>query len=64
MIILTSNGLSSDILIEKVKSLLKNPLLALCGGHEAAHAIRYFLMVLVAGCLWPITFRFFERYSR
>ena len=51
------------VLVVLVKSLLKAPLLALCGGHEAAHAIRYFLMVLVAGCLWPMTFRFFERYT-
>lgn len=51
------------VLVVLVKSLLKAPLLALCGGHEAAHVIRYFLMVLVAGCLWPMTFRFFERYT-
>lgn len=51
-------------LVVLVKSLLKAPLLALCGGHAAAHAIRYFLMVLVAGGLWPMTFRFFERYCR
>lgn len=51
------------VLVVLVKGLLKAPLLALCGGHEAAHAIRYFLMVLVAGCLWPMTFRFFERYT-
>lgn len=51
------------VLVVLVKSLLKAPLLALCGGHEVAHAIRYFLMVLVAGCLWPMTFRFFERYT-
>ena len=50
-------------LVVLVGSLLKAPLLALCGGHEAAHAIRYFAMVLVAGGLWPMTFRFFERYS-
>lgn len=50
-------------LVVLVRSLLKAPLLALCGGHEAAHAIRYFAMVLVAGGLWPMTFRFFERYS-
>lgn len=52
------------VLVVLVKSLLKAPLLALCGGHEAAHAIRYFLMVLVAGGVWPMTFRFFERYTR
>ena len=47
-----------------VKELLKAPLLALCGGHDAAHALRYFLVVLVAGCLWPMTFRFFEKYAK
>ena len=52
------------VLVVLVKSLLKEPLLALFGGHEAAHAVRYLLMVLMAGCLWPMTFRFFERYSR
>ena len=52
------------VLVVLVKSLLKAPLLALCGGHEAAHAVRYFLMVLTAGCVWPMTFRYFERYAR
>lgn len=52
------------VLVVLVKSLLKAPLLALCGGHGSAHAVRYFLMVLTAGCLWPVTFRFFERYDK
>ena len=52
------------VLVILVKSLLKAPLLALCGGHEAAHAVRYFLMVLAAGGVWPMTFRFFERYAQ
>lgn len=51
-------------LVLAVKALLKAPLLALCGGHDAAHAIRYFLVVLVAGCLWPMTFRCFEKYAK
>ena len=51
-------------LVVLVRSLLKEPLLALFGGHAAAHAVRYFLMVLTAGGVWPITFRFFERYAR
>lgn len=51
-------------LVVLVQTALKAPLLALCGGHEAAHALRYFLMVLTAGGLWPMTFRFFERYAR
>lgn len=50
------------VLVVLVKSLLKAPLSALFGGHEAAHALRYFLMVLAAGALWPLTFRFFARY--
>ena len=51
-------------LVLAVKTLLKAPLLAFCGGHDAAHALRYFLVVLVAGCLWPLTFRFFEKYAK
>lgn len=51
-------------LVVAVKGLLKAPLLAVFGGHEAAHALRYFIMVLVAGTLWPMTFRFFERYAK
>ncbi len=47
-----------------VKSLLKDPLTALCGGHAAAHAIRYFALVVVAGALWPMTFRIYERFDR
>jgi len=44
-----------------VQSLTKSPLLALCGGHNAGNAIRYFLMVLVGGALWPLTFKFFGK---
>ena len=51
-------------LVVLVKTLLKAPLLSLCGGHEAAHALRYFLMVLTAGILWPMTFRVFARYAK
>ncbi len=51
-------------LVVLVKSLLKTPLLTLCGGHDVAHLIRYFLMVLVAGAVWPLTFRFYEKYAK
>ena len=51
-------------LVVLVKSLLKTPLLTLCGGHDVAHLIRYFLMVLVAGAVWPRTFRFYEKYAK
>ena len=52
------------VLAVAVKAVLKAPLLALLGGHAAAHALRYFLLVLAVGLLWPATFRFFERYAR
>jgi len=52
------------VLAVLVKSLLKAPLLALCGGHDVAHLIRYFLLVLVAGSVWPLTFRFYEKYLK
>lgn len=44
-----------------VKSGLKAPLYALTGGHYFADAIRYFLVVAFAGCLWPLTFPWFTR---
>ena len=47
-----------------VKSLLKAPLLALCDGHAIAHAIRYCVLVLVAGGLWPVTFKLYDRFVR
>ena len=47
-----------------VKSLLKAPLLALCDGHAIAHAIRYCALVLVAGGLWPVTFKLYDRFVR
>ena len=48
-------------LVMAVRAGLKAPLYALLGGHYAADAIRYFLMVLVGGVLWPLTFRFWTR---
>lgn len=52
------------VLVVLVRTLLKAPLLALCGGHSVSNLIRYFLMVVAAGCIWPLTFRFFERYAK
>lgn len=42
-----------------VKEGLRAPLDAMFAGHMAARAVRYFLIVLVAGGLWPVTFRWF-----
>ncbi len=44
-----------------VQTLLKAPLLWLFGGHNAGNAVRYFLMTLVGGALWPMTFKFFGK---
>ena len=40
-----------------VKEGLRSPLDALFAGHLAARAVRYFLIVVVAGVLWPLSFR-------
>lgn len=47
-----------------VKAGLKAPLNALFGGHMASNAVRYFLLVVVAGCLWPMTFRFWGKLGK
>lgn len=44
-----------------VKEGLRSPLEALFSGHMAARAVRYFLIVLVAGLAWPATFRWFSK---
>lgn len=43
-----------------VKEGLRSPLEALFAGHMAARAVRYFLIVLAAGLVWPMTFRIFS----
>ena len=50
-------------LVLAVKSVLKTPLDALFAGHMAARGVRYFLVVLVAGIVWPMTFRWFQKLS-
>ncbi len=51
-------------LVVAVRTLLKAPLLSLFGGHDAGNALRYFLMVLVGGALWPLTFPFFSKLGK
>ena len=46
-----------------VKSVLKAPLNALLPG-GAGDAIRYFVLVLFAGCGWPMTFRWFGKWGK
>ena len=48
-------------LVLLVKEAMRGPLEALFAGHMAARAVRYFLIVIVAGILWPLSFRWFSR---
>lgn len=47
-----------------VKEGLRAPLDWLFGGRMAARMVRYFLVVLTAGILWPMSFRWFSRLGR
>ncbi len=47
-------------LVMIVKTFLKTPLNAAFGAY-AGRAIRYFLVVIVAGVIWPMTFRWFSK---
>ncbi|MEE1280285.1 MAG: phosphatase PAP2 family protein [Oscillospiraceae bacterium] len=46
-----------------VKSALKEPLYMIIPNQYIADTIRYFLLTVVAGCLWPLTFKWFSRFS-
>lgn len=48
-------------IILALKSLLKAPLLALFGGSAIAHGVRYGIVILFAGILWPMTFPWFSK---
>ncbi len=47
-----------------VKEGLRAPLEALFSGHMTARAVRYFLIVVAAGVLWPLSFRWFAKLGR
>lgn len=47
-----------------VKEGMRAPLEALFAGHMTARAVRYFLIVVVAGIVWPLTFKWFARLGR
>ena len=51
-------------LVLLVKEGLRSPLESIFAGHLAARAVRYFLIVLVAGILWPLTFRWFGKLGK
>ncbi len=47
-----------------IKSVLKSPLYALCGGAFFADGIRYFIVTAFAGAVWPLTFKLFSRLGK
>lgn len=51
------------VLVLAVKVGLKAPLNSLLG-ENPGRAVRYFLIVLVAGCLWPLSFRWFAQLGK
>ena len=46
-----------------IKSLLKSPINALLGA-SVGNCVRYLLIVLFAGLVWPLTFKFFARLGK
>lgn len=52
------------LVVLAVKSGMKTPLEMLCGGHMIARGLRYFLIVIVAGIVWPLTFQWFSKLGR
>ena len=44
-----------------IKALLKQPLISLFGNESIARAVRYFILVVFAGALWPMTFPFWAK---
>ena len=46
------------------KELLRSPLELLFNSHLIARSIRYFIIVLIGGTLWPMTFRFFAKLGK
>ena len=52
------------LLVLAVKEGLRSPLDAMFAGNMIARAVRYFLIVIVAGIIWPLTFNWFSRLGR
>ena len=44
-----------------IRAVLKAPLRALFAGSYFSDCVRYFAMVVFAGCIWPLTFPYFRR---
>ena len=47
------------IVVLAIKAALKPIINPIFGGHQFADAVRYFLVVMFAACVWPLTFKWF-----
>jgi len=47
-----------------VKEGMRSPLVMLCGSELIARAVRYCLVVVTAGVIWPLTFKWFAKLGR
>lgn len=47
-----------------IKEGLKAPFEILFSGNYLAHGLRYFLLTAFAGCVWPLTFRYFNKIGK
>lgn len=47
-----------------IKEGLRYPLALIFSGNYVADGVRYFLLVIFAGCIWPLTFKWFRKFSK
>lgn len=47
-----------------IKEGMRYPLGFIFGGSYVADGVRYLLIVLFAGCIWPLTFKFFKKLTQ
>ena len=59
-----ASGIKNAYMVLAVKSGLKTPLNLIFGGHRIADGVRYFLVVIAAGILWPLTFPWFSKLGK
>lgn len=46
-----------------LRAVLKAPLLSLFNGADLAHAVRYFIVIIFAAGVWPMTFKWFASWG-
>lgn len=49
------------VIVLLIKSGIKAPLNSLFGGNYIADGIRYFIICVFAGCIWPMTFKLYKK---